>query len=884
MALISIENVTYEANKKHNLLEAVLSLGFNLPYFCWHPSMGSIGSCRQCAVQQFANEEDKTGKLIMACMNPVKDGVRISINHPTCTNFRKAVIEWMMINHPHDCPVCDEGGECHLQDMTLMTGHNYRRYRFKKRTFTNQNLGPLINHEMNRCITCYRCVRYYQDIAHGKDLSAFSSSSKVYFGRFQEGVLENPFSGNLVEVCPTGVFTDKTFHEHYVRKWDLETSPSVCQLCSLGCNISLGARNHILRRVQNRYHNDINGFFLCDKGRFGHDYVNSHQRLDKPVSSNNINMSSNIDFIRKLKNDGNIVGIGSPRASLEANWALKNLVGIENFYDGLSDHESEACHMIAKIITSKSANIASLKDIRESDFILILGEDVSNTAPLIDLSIRQAYNMFNKNIAKENLDVDDWHDSAIRNNIRENLIPLFIATTYQSSLDNIAKIYQRIHPYDLSLLAYDIFNKLKEEKLSNTWPEEIIIFINDVVSAFKNAQKPIIISGSSMNDEALIYNSYNLANINEKCLLSLVLPDCNTLGLLMLKPIALKNLNYENINKPKSIIILENDLINRLGQKRFNSLTKEAFIITIDTLLTETMKQSSLSIPSSSFTETTASIVNNEGRLQKYFSVIPNKEGLNSSFYIIRSIIDKNTSMNIDEAEINIADDLQINKDAFDNIFHAEYRKNGQKIALQAENFSGRTALFSHISVHEDIPNSDPDSPMVFSMEGARKKIPLSLISSYTEPGWTSLQSSYKKNLGILKNTNENPGGFKLFNKESINLLINIQDITKNKSLFPEVLIIPMYHLFSSMELVKFTKHISQLIPLCEALISEEDLKNNKILTTAKIILETKNNKFAITAKSAKLPKGIIILPHGLIDNEIFFTNGLVKIIDEETV
>ena len=115
-----------------------------------------------------------------------------------------------MLNHPHDCPVCAEGGECHLQDMTVMVGHRDRHYRGRKNTHRNQYLGPLINHEMNRCITCYRCTRYYRDYAGGTDLAAMASHDHVYFGRHQEGVLQSEFAGNLVEVCPTGVFTDKT--------------------------------------------------------------------------------------------------------------------------------------------------------------------------------------------------------------------------------------------------------------------------------------------------------------------------------------------------------------------------------------------------------------------------------------------------------------------------------------------------------------------------------------------------------------------------------------------------------------------------------------------------------------------------------------------------
>ena len=157
MARVNIDGKDYDLEEGQNLLHAVLSEHLDLPYFCWHPAMGSVGSCRLCAVIQYADEEDQRGRLQMACMMSVRDGMRVAIGGPGeggagafAAQFRKQVIEWLMENHPHDCPVCEEGGECHLQDMTVMAGHVSRRYRGAKRTFRNQQLGPFIGHEMNR--------------------------------------------------------------------------------------------------------------------------------------------------------------------------------------------------------------------------------------------------------------------------------------------------------------------------------------------------------------------------------------------------------------------------------------------------------------------------------------------------------------------------------------------------------------------------------------------------------------------------------------------------------------------------------------------------------------------------------------------------------------
>src|SRR5208282_4449637 len=269
MAVIYIDKKPYEVKEGENLLTVCLGLGFDLPYFCWHPALHSVGACRQCAIKQFKDEHDEKGAIVMSCMTPVRDGMYISINDPEARKFRSSVTEWLMTNHPHDCPVCDEGGECHLQDMTVMTGHAYRRFRFKKRTHHSQDLGPFLAHEMNRCIACYRCARFYNDYARGDDFGVFASRNHVFFGRAANGALESAFAGNLVEVCPTGVFTDKTFAAHYTRPWDLRTAPSVCVHCSLGCNTTPAERYGTLRRIRNRYNGKVNGYFLCDRGRYG---------------------------------------------------------------------------------------------------------------------------------------------------------------------------------------------------------------------------------------------------------------------------------------------------------------------------------------------------------------------------------------------------------------------------------------------------------------------------------------------------------------------------------------------------------------------------------------------------------------------------------------
>ena len=461
MATVNIDGKDYDLPEGENLLHAALSQRLDLPYFCWHPAMGSVGSCRLCAVIQYADEADQRGRLQMACMMNVQDGMRVSIAAAFAADFRKQVIEWLMENHPHDCPVCEEGGECHLQDMTVMTGHSMRRYAGQKRTWQNQYLGPFIGHEMNRCITCYRCVRYYRDYAGGKDLDAFGSRARMFFGREEDGVLESEFAGNLVEVCPTGVFTDKPFSKVYTRKWDLQSAPSICPHCSVGCNTFPAERYGVLKRVHNRYHGAVNGYFLCDRGRYGSHFVNNDKRIRHAGvrADDGVFEASGRDAVLAAVADrlssGDVVGIGSPRASLETNYALKQLVGQENFCPGLADDEADTMAAALDIYRAGGFRIPSLTDIEGADAVLVLGEDISNTAARMALAVRQAVRGVTFDMARD-AGIPEWQDAGVRGHGQAAMSPLFVASAASTRIDEIATDTLRGGAADLAVAGFQI--------------------------------------------------------------------------------------------------------------------------------------------------------------------------------------------------------------------------------------------------------------------------------------------------------------------------------------------------------------------------------------------------------------------------------------------
>ena len=533
MAVIHIDGTTVEVDSADNLLQACLSLGIDVPYFCYHPALGSVGSCRQCAVKQFQNKEDMEagrGRLVMSCMVAPGDDMYISVTDDEAKAFRKSMVELLMTNHPHDCPTCEEGGHCHLQDMTYMSGHNRRRYRFTKRTHHNQELGPFIAHEMNRCIACYRCVRFYKDYAGGEDLGVYGSNNRVYFGRDQDGQFESEFSGNLTEVCPTGVFTDKTHSERYNRKWDMQYAPSICHGCSAGCNISPGERYGELRRIENRYNGEVNRYFLCDRGRFGYGYVN---RDDRPTQAleriNDKHVKINIDYaldetIKRIK-DKKVIGIGSPRASLETNFALKNLVGFDKFSTGLNHQQQALVNKCIEVLSTEGIYNPSMTDIESYDAVLVLGEDITQTSSRVALSVRQAAKNEGLKMAAA-LKTQPWLAEPVKRITQDALSPVYVIDVTQTKLEDISKASVVATPEDITKLGFKIADEIA------SFADDLVEIVDpqaaeqstdtDVSTDSSNetdgmqalaqqiaydliqADKPLVISGSSLSSIALI--------------------------------------------------------------------------------------------------------------------------------------------------------------------------------------------------------------------------------------------------------------------------------------------------------------------------------------------------------------------------------------------
>lgn len=888
MPTIYIGNKPYQVKAGINLLQACLSLKFNVPYFCWHPAMNSVGACRLCAVKQFSGESDTKGKIIMSCMTPVADGLRISVDDPEVKKFRKNVLEWLMINHPHDCPVCDEGGECHLQDMTLMTGQIYRRYRFKKRTHHNQNLGPFVTHEMNRCIQCYRCVRFYNDYAGGRDFGVFNWHDNVYFGRYEDGILQSEFSGNLIEVCPTGVFNDKIFARHYTRKWDLQAAPSICAHCSLGCNTLPGERYGTLRRVINRFNSEINGYFLCDRGRFGYEFANSAFRVKQPLCRKSdgifeaVSKEAILNDLRALLKDRHrIIGIGSSRASLESNFALRTLVGSEKFHIDCTRAKHELFTLSLDILRKSPVCSASVNEVGLADAVLILGEDIPNVAPILSLALRQAVLRKPAAIVKELHHIEEWNDAAVREALQREKGPLFIATTDSTRIDDIATTIYRAAPDDIARLGFAVANEIDSAcpVVSNV-SEDMYVLARKIATELKNSERPVIISGVTCGSANVVKAAadvaYALQSIGKVPKICFTAAACNSIGLGLMggKPLesAIEAVQNGSVD---TIIILENDIYRNLDNEIADELLASAKnVIAIDYLKSSTTSRAGFVLPAAAFAEGCGTLVNNEGRAQRFFSVFKPDGDIADSWRWIGDIMRASGFSGADKWQNLdcLITDLVEKMPVFAGIRHAapsaNFRITGQKIPRQFHRHSGRTAMGAHIDVNEPKPADDADCALSFSMEGFTGQPPLSLITHFWSPGLNSVQAVNKFQSEIAGPLHSGDPGKRLIEPAQAGRPAYFAEIPQAfQPRQDELLIVPAWHIFGSEELSVLSPGIAELSAKPYLAVNPKTASDLIVDDSgmAEIVFEKKSYRLPVKF-SNNLPAGIVAAPVGLRD------------------
>src|SRR5690242_2534518 len=392
---LEIDGQKLEVPEGSTIMDAASRLGIYVPHFCYHKKLSIAANCRMCLVQV-----EKAPKPLPACATPVTKGMKVWTHSDVAVDAQKGVMEFLLINHPLDCPICDQGGECQLQDLAVGYGASGSRYEEDKRVVVNKNLGPLISTDMTRCIHCTRCVRFGQEIAGIMELGMAGRGEHAEILSFVGRTVDSELSGNVIDLCPVGALVSKPFR-YSARTWELSRRKSISPHCGLGSNLIVQLKQNRVMRVLPRENEEINECWLSDKDRFSYEGLNSEERLSKPMIRRDGEwrecdwqtalefVASGLKAVKEKYGAHRIGALASAHSTLEELHLLQKLMrrfGSENVDHRVrqSDFRADGHLQGAPWLGVSIADLSRLKS------ALIIGSTLRKDHPLIAQRLRQA--------------------------------------------------------------------------------------------------------------------------------------------------------------------------------------------------------------------------------------------------------------------------------------------------------------------------------------------------------------------------------------------------------------------------------------------------------------------------------------------------------------
>ena len=575
MLKLKINGKEIEVEEGLTVLQACEAAGFEIPRFCYHERLSIAGNCRMCLV-----EMEKSPKPIASCAMPAADGMNIKTNTPFVEKARKGVMEFLLVNHPLDCPVCDQGGECDLQDQSMYYGVDKSRFKENKRHVPDKYMGPLIKTQMTRCIHCTRCVRFATEIAGVPELGAIGRGEDMQITTYLEKAMESELSANVVDLCPVGALTSKPY-VFEARPWELKKTESIDVMDAVGSNIRVDTYGWEVKRVLPRNNDDINEEWISDKTRYACDGL-KNQRLDTPFVKINekfekISWKEAYDILTKKIETivpDKIAGITGDLTDMETLYTVKEFfektIKSTNL-DSRSDHVFVDNSNRSNYIFNPTIN-----GIEESDLIVIIGANPRYEATILNSRIRKSY-------LNNNLQVFSF------GNVGDLTYPYKILSDNTSEIETLTK---------------------GESEVS----KKII-----------SAKKPIIILGQSFfklkSAQFLFEKLNNFLRLNVKISnewnpIGIISNHSSTVGaydLDIITPGGNNNLTLDKIQNNKI------DLLFLFGQDNLNFKKKNEYIVYIGTHGDKGAEISDLILPGAAYTEKESHYTNLEGKLQKTY-------------------------------------------------------------------------------------------------------------------------------------------------------------------------------------------------------------------------------------------------------------------------
>ena len=572
MFKLKVNDIEVEVDEGLTVLQACEKAGFEIPRFCYHEKLSIAGNCRMCLV-----EMEKSPKPIASCAMPATDGMVIKTNTPKIEKSRKGVMEFLLANHPLDCPVCDQGGECDLQDQSMFYGIDKSRFKENKRSVPDKNMGPLIKTQMTRCIHCTRCIRFATEIAGVPELGAIGRGEDMQITTYLEQSIKSELSGNVIDLCPVGALTSKPY-VFEARPWELKKTETIDVMDAVGSNIRVDTYDWEIKRVLPIINEDINEEWISDKTRYACDGL-LNQRLDVPyIKYNNKFEKASWEEVYKIikskienSDKDKICGFVGDLVNMETSFIFKE------FFDrtvGNNNYESRSSQsFIDSSIRENYLFNSSINGIEESDLILLVGTNPRFEATILNARIRKAYLNNNTEIISLN-DVGDL-------------------TYNYKSLDGTTQNLKDI-----------IDNK------------------NDVSKKILDAKKPMVILGDSFlnikSANILFYSLKDFLFRNNK-----YTDQWNPLNILSTDAATVGNLDLDIINEKDDLI---NDLnqnkfevVYLLGQDNLNFNKKNEFVIYQGSHGDKGAEIADIILPGAAYTEQSGHYTNLEGKIQKAY-------------------------------------------------------------------------------------------------------------------------------------------------------------------------------------------------------------------------------------------------------------------------
>ena len=572
MLKLKVNDIDVEVEEGLTVLQACEKAGAEIPRFCYHEKLSIAGNCRMCLV-----EMEKSPKPIASCAMPAAEGMVIKTNTSKVEKARKGVMEFLLANHPLDCPVCDQGGECDLQDQSMYYGVDKSRFSENKRVVPDKNMGPLIKTQMTRCIHCTRCIRFATEIAGVPELGAIGRGEDMQITTYLERSIQSELSGNVIDLCPVGALTSKPY-VFEARPWELKKTETIDVMDAVGSNIRVDTYDWEVKRVLPIINEDINEEWISDKTRYACDGL-LNQRLDTPyIKYNNKFEKASWDEVFNIikskmenSNKDKICGFVGDLVNMETSFIFKE------FFDRTIDNKNYESRFTNKFIdNSQRENYlfnSTINGIEDSDFILLIGTNPRFEATIVNARIRKSYLNNNTKIVSVN-------------NVGDLTYPY-------KSLDGKTKTIK------------DIFEG--NHNVSN----EII-----------SSKKPMIIIGESLlNNESANY----LFSLIKKFLLKneKISENWNSLNILSTDAATVGNLDLDLINKNQDLIknLYENkfEIVYLLGQDNLNFNKKNEFIIYQGSHGDSGAEIADVILPAAAYTEQSGHFTNLEGKVQKSY-------------------------------------------------------------------------------------------------------------------------------------------------------------------------------------------------------------------------------------------------------------------------